>query len=220
MLRGIYYEWENGLFNEKDRYLITSPKIRTKLEEILNKISIDFTFLFVESYYASESTDAVLKSHYLDRLNCVIKENNIQKDENHIIFAKNSTSGEPLSAWMILHCLGHAVLTGDGPVGKRIADIVRHKSIKDIFCFHSAQTDNDAPIVDSGEIIFEIFAEYIWNGKIRFKNPKDVIEIKELEHSIDVALKMKSGTIVQDYYIPNEFVMKSIREKAENKCYS
>lgn len=164
------------------------------------------------------------------------QENNIPI-QGHITFAKNKSTGDPMKPWMILHTIGHA-LTEEYPrtqseMGVILKDVaMRHAtshgygySVRDdkltqmevmarIFKFGSAQRIIDqktrkTQIRDFGELVHELFAEFLWHGKIRYQMPEEDLRKPRGENDFKSNIHLapwKGGDVAEDikhleYYI-------------------
>lgn len=185
-------------FSKKDRLIITHPKTFRILEEKLKNSKYNFNILLIESQKDSN------KNEYMEHLIKFMKENNISQ-QNHITFAKNSTSGHLLTPWMILHTLGHAISEeNDYYVTSEVINLlepIKNIGINNIFNFKSAEEIKN---IYDGEIVHELIAEYLWHGgEIRVKNPYNNNEkimnvIFEIEEKIAELLDNCIGKIILD----------------------
>lgn len=191
-------------FSKKDRLIITHPKTFKILEEKLKDSKYNFNILLVESQKKSSVNE------YMEYLIKFMKENNINQ-QNHITFAKNSTSGHLLTPWMILHTLGHAISEENDYNIRNIINLlepmeninypIASGGIKNIFNFKSVE---EIKSIYDREIVHELIAEYLWHrGKIRVKKPYNNIEeimnvIFEVEEKITEILDNCVGKIILD----------------------
>lgn len=198
-----------GRFSHRDKILISHPRTSRILEEKLKSSKYNFNILLMEKKQGYEFVYSANVKEYNDRIYEYMKENNL-KIENHITFVKNATSGHLLTPWMILHTLGHAVTDHAYNFGSELVNAIKEKirswnelevgSLKNIFQFASIQKG----VVDStDELLHELIAEYLWNGKIRI-NPNAnnmVIEyVKNLEDEIEKLLSSCVGSIIYDTF--------------------
>jgi len=201
-------------FSRRDKILVTRPKTIKTLEDKLRISEYNFIILLVEK----DSKKGI----YEEQIQQYLHKNKIDRTDS-IVFAKNASSGHLLSPWMILHTLGHALLTSPHigiqatwDLSKvlhqiRIAaadkeDIpLNQEDLKNIFSFKSLTYDK-FPLSNS-ELEFELVAEYLWNGKIRvnpqvssFKNSRQIVsDIKRLESIIKSCLDRCVGKIIFDF---------------------
>lgn len=190
-------KWDNkgiaannlGAFVQRDRKLITKPAIAQQLERILNKSGYTFNVLFIESWAADQGNYQRIVAEYL-------RDKQIPT-QGRITYVKNGSSGDPLSPWMILHTMGHAVMQDTRPLWNVLEQFYRehirsytsvpeeidkdfdseHQRVATFvsrfLAFRSARVKGQNALVIS-ELCYELFAEYMWNGGfIRFNKPTD-----------------------------------------------
>ena len=195
--------------NARDEKVVSHSKTYRQLERVL-KTSTNFDFNIIigqppaSKYgYSQNGVRQFVKD--------IAAKENIPL-QNHITFVKSSSTGDVLTSWMILHNIGHAILDNDNQVGNqamitiskllsqletrtnaneksRVADLVK------LFNFRSAR-EKPNKIIDIGELVFELMAEYLWHGKIRFSESNPIIQ--EIEKELHNSLAAAVGTIVLD----------------------
>jgi hypothetical protein len=97
-----------GYFSNTDVALLSNQKSSKTLENKLKNVGYNFNILIFESSVDDDRRNVSPPSNYIRKINNYIRSNNITL-ENHITYVKNGSSGDPLTPWMILHTLGHAV---------------------------------------------------------------------------------------------------------------
>lgn len=209
------------LINQRDQKSVTHPKMRRQLEEALNRSTQYNWNIIVGDPQVTYGYGAAGKFKYIAAL---IEQGELQT-EGHITFFKTESSGETLTAWMLLHNIGHALLDSNrlkaGKMAKTAieaklrrlesqpglsdkdkgADLAKH------FQFRSARmavTDRDhrSAVAGSQELVFELVAEYLWHGHIRF-NPSPQLPnlaevVKEIEQLIHRILGIAVGQVLYD----------------------
>ena len=197
---------EKGKFTRRDQILISRPKTFRELEERLKNSKYNFNILMIEknpdySYSKSSEINQLAPPYGLGGNHSEIieylKENKIDF-YNSITFIQRSSSGHLLTPWMILHRIGHAITTriGNKNVDYKFYSIVReylpekfNNKILSIFEFKSAKDPKYSGINDA-ELIHEVIAEYLWNGKIRLSTSLGEQDKKECEQLIDELEKL------------------------------
>ena len=143
--------------------------------------------------------------------------------EGHITFVKGSSTGDTLTAWMLLHNIGHAILDNHPEIMKALKAYVyqlemslvnrvgldsdmRLNTLSRLFKFRSARIrlekpGNKASVLDEEELIHELMAEYLWHGKIRLNEstPRILQIINFIQIMLHSSLEQSVGTIVVDY---------------------
>jgi len=229
----------SGYFSNKDVIRIKDPNTYRTLENKLKSIGYNFNIILAESMSIPKvSNNFNYKRDYEQQIQNYMVIRGLQK-ENHITFVKNSSSGDLLTPWMILHNIGHAVTSklGIQRIGDQVEDCLRKTGLfgkalkktpvyedededededysnttqfidslysmiifKKIFKFRSSQ--NEKNLLDFDEFIHELFAEYLWNGKIR-TNPEYVEVGRCLESIIRSCLDSCVGKIIYDLVDP------------------
>jgi len=173
---------ERGIFNSRDRVVISHPKTLETLEKVLSKHRWTFNILLYE---------ANSKDDFFQKISDWMIQNQIPK-EGRITFAKNGSSGDAMTPWMILHTMGHALL-GYGlhreDAYNRIRDELRNLC-KQLIAQEFPEDSREVTVIGKylkfksvtninnnnvkaklgtsiAEFIYELFAEFMWNGKIR-----------------------------------------------------
>lgn len=197
-----------GRFSSKDKILISHPRTLRVLEEKLRNSKYNFNILLIEKKqgHGVIYTDNV--KEYDAQVSAYMRDNKLQKS-NHITFVKNATSGHLLTPWMILHTLGHTVTDHIYNFSSEPITAVKEKirswnnlgvgSLRNIFQFASIQKG----VVDSTEeLLHELIAEYLWNGRIRVNsNSSSIIEyVKDLEDDVEKLLSSCVGEIIYDTF--------------------
>lgn len=206
-------QYVSGHFSYSDNAVIKSPKTERILKEKLKNIGYNINIILYETV---ERTPHVPEEYRKNIEDYMIKKG-LQK-ENHITFVKNSTSGDLLSPWMLLHNLGHAVTFGDGQnfnvnleqdvvscvqihvdryFDASIRSNFRKVAFQDIFKFKSIQKIQS--ISQFAEVVHELVAEYLWHGKIRI-DPNYSGFGNCLEIRIKKALDRCVGRIIYDWF--------------------
>jgi hypothetical protein len=212
---GIYAgnnQWD--IFSKKDKILISHPKTFKTLEEKLRKSSFNFIILLIEQHNGLEPPYGLDEDQIRDYLD----KNNIdaQTRKNSIIFAKDATSGHLLTPWMILHTIGHALTDSSrtrfyiNEINQTLWDIEKTgesgfllNPLKKVFVFKSIKDSN---VPNRDELINELIAEFLWNGKIRInpeiaslKFPEEIkSKVLSIEEDIKKCLNLCVGTIIWD----------------------
>lgn len=216
-----YYSGVLGRYSFRDKAIITHPKTVRVLEQKLSNSEYNFNILFYEMRVTDRQAYESQIRRSADRY---IEMNDLDKD-NSITFVKNGSSGDSLTPWMILHCIGHAAFDftykKQGSLGTIYDSInsILYKFLKyneldsdtddlfslasKAFVFSSVQQEK---IEDNSELLYELMAEYLWNGTIRvnsaFVNGENRHEIlshlAQLIASYDVILKRCVGSIILD----------------------
>lgn len=196
-----------------DEKIVTHPKTHRQLEIALNR-STHFNWNIIVGQPPPTRWEG-----YTGTKNYVMslaKKGEIELDD-HITFIKTSSTGEPLTAWMILHNIGHAILDAMSIGGDMMVKIERllkgitkndtddeRGVVKDLasnFKFRSARTtmkdpDSKLGITNMEEVIFELMAEYLWHGHIRPQTPNPIY--KQIEECLHTALRDAVGKIIVD----------------------
>lgn len=195
-------------FTDADVRVTTHPKTKETIERIL-KTSTNYNFNIL---ILPKNIDA--KSY------CT--QNKIPL-ENHITYVKISSSGDPLTPWMIFHTLGHALIGGTedysgGPTDTsttikqlltrieelnpvKTVEIDTFPTISKVFKFSSAVNNK---ITNLWEFIYELVAEYLWHGKIRYNAPQGFYQpalqsnVTQIGQAINYALSKVVGKIIID----------------------
>jgi hypothetical protein len=211
------------VFTIEDRNIIKSGVAAKKIESILNKTKWTWNILFIEAHRKTlNSQDSVYKkkSWLKNSVEKYITDNNIPM-QGRITFAKNSSTGHLLTPWMTIHTMGHALLSNrykeiwthfyDSMQSWAGDDIIyTYDLARDLFMFQSAQKRNlrDTSGYSQSELVYELFAEYLWNGgKIRLnKNsiyyPAATHDIKIIYDFFEEELNAAVGQIVVDFFAP------------------
>lgn len=212
-------------FSQEDRKALQQPSLVRKLEQVLNRFSsYNFNIIMLEPDKQTRlailaNNKKAAEQYYLEYINRYIEEGNIQL-AGHITFVKSSSTGHPVTPWMILHTLGHAL--EKYPVVEQIRINLRNIAnlqvnqvlpishwgnkttvvfATKIFKFLSAritqQTESDPlqrKIELLDELIFELIAEYIWhNGKIRYQLPQNIDQEKLKYYISVIETNIKTG---------------------------
>lgn len=209
----------SGYFSTGDEAIIKHPKTAKILEEKLKNIGYNVNIIFYEDINRTDR----LQYAYVEKINKYIEKNNIQK-EGHITFVKNSSSGDFLTPWMIFHTFGHAVngysKTQKPSLDEKISQCFseykiwsgsRYQSIKlgqmpveddlsKIFKFKSIKNKMPDGVPNFVELVHELIAEYLWNGKIRtttsvYESFANCLETK-IKESLDICV----GNVIFDYF--------------------
>ena len=208
-------------FSQQDRNLITHPKTFQKLEQILKNSGYNFNILLYESWGHYDYDKAIhSKTDWLKEVEQFIAENGIQI-ANHITFVKNSSTGDPLTVWILTHTIGHALIKP--PTREKMTEILKSVATmpdkfdiiqfwSQIFKFKSIQKQPSgtvekikpfAGVSSIEELIYELVAEFLWNGGIRANtsnNPKVSQAVANLERMIQGALDFAEGKIITDFF--------------------
>ena len=120
--------------------------------------------------------------------------------ESDVVFVKSGPSGDPLTPWMVLHAVGHALLNRDSKLDMtmttdindmknrfRTADILQPQ-FSCLFNFRSAriidnqnEPRNFAPVTSDAELRHELIASYLWHGgKIKRPTEECVEDIADI----------------------------------------
>jgi hypothetical protein len=207
-------QWDK--FSKRDKILISHPKTFKILEDKLRNSSFNFIILLIEQQQNDSSNIRKYESQIQDYLNA----NNLDvyARRNSIVFAKNSTSGHLLTPWMILHTIGHALFESPHLNASLFYDVsntlweidkLSEQQLKKVFVFKSIRDSN---LVNRAELINELVAELLWNGKIRISPKIDSLypnseqvsseEIKSkvllLEKQLNKCLESVVGKIIYD----------------------
>lgn len=204
---------QTGIFNEKDRVVITHPKTAITLEKILGQHHWNFNILMIEDNVGKFSHQR--KDHRAKYLKIVYKwlmANNIPI-AGRITYAKNGSSGDPMTPWMMLHTMGHAIVGRDetwiiqmlknlNPDGKSTVFLKSHLKFKSVENMNNVNVKSKLGHNLWSELVYELFAEYMWNGTIRLKqNDKDVFETMEKIKAIfKNCLERSVGKIIVDHF--------------------
>lgn len=205
-----------GNIDDTDHKVLSKGKTKSLLEKQLAQ-STGYNFnIIVGTFPGSPS-----KVAYLNKVIEYCKENNIPL-ENHITFAKSSSTGHPLTAWMLLHTIGHAILnqpnrsqvyrildkilekvskiyTDEGSYVNDKAKYFKFKSALNTSANMKPTAKGDVPgIANKEEFAYELLAEYLWHGKIRIDPVYQHLAL-ELEQLFDGLLKSCVGYIIMDY---------------------
>jgi hypothetical protein len=215
-------------FSERDKAIISHPRTARILEEKLKKIGINLNILFIEDRNRPQGFG-------VNYINDYLKNKNINKANSITFLLHNSAGGQLLTPWMILHRFGHALMESlderDDTFSSKFRQIFTkyfgyqntipssHPLARDffdnlhnIFLFKSTSpdsfSDNFPPLGAAiGELIHELVAEYLWNGRIRI-NPSALGEeeisqykegINEAEKLINQLLRHHVGSIVTTF---------------------
>ena len=153
---------------------------------------------------------------YREKVEKYMKDNGLQK-EGHITFVKNSSSGEYLTPWMILHTLGHAITDVNDELTPNILrclssvgfgrieasgaplDFSDTDKISDLLVFKSVREPSLYSPISIGEVIHDLVAEFLWHGRIRTKKESQRPIAQCLEGSLNVALSRSVGRIIYDW---------------------
>lgn len=185
-----------GYFSKKDIKIITNPKTTRILKEKLKNIGYNINILLYEKS----------KGNYTKEIEEYIQNNNIPT-ENHITFVKNGSTGDFLTPWMIFHTFGHAVQNYQkiNPPSNSLLNCFelgfQLQQAKNLFMFKSAQ-NMDVPtkrIIDFAELENELIAEFLWNAKIRIKQPQFLSLAECIENKIKQSLNQCVGKIIYDW---------------------
>jgi hypothetical protein len=97
-------------FNQEDRTAIQNPSLAKYLEKALSKLTkYNFNVILMEEDHKDViMIGSGLHRNFIQQVSDYIKQNNIQT-QGHITFAKNGSTGHPMTPWMILHTIGHAI---------------------------------------------------------------------------------------------------------------
>lgn len=207
---------DRGQFNINDKIIIKHPKTVATLERLLSRHRWKFNILMYETH--SENME---EKEFTDLVKKWMHQNKIEIWD-HITFAKNGSSGDLMTPWMILHTIGHAindettigysiieflkkVYTG-GPMSNeeligKLSNILQFKSIANM---GKINTKMKLAPSSAQEFVNELIAEYLWNGKIRYKPSATSIEIQslaEVEQAIAKNLDNMVGRIIIDYFV-------------------
>ena len=225
-----YFKGILGRYSSRDKAIITHPKTARILEQKLSNSEYNFNILFYEMRVTDRQS---YESQVLRSADLYINRNNLDID-NTISFVKNGSSGDSLTPWMILHCIGHAVFDFASKKDRRLDP---HDSINLILkkflminssgedtenrkAYHSDTEDllsvaseafafssiRQKKIDDESELLYELMAEYLWNGSIRINrayanggNRGEILTyLAQLNASYDVMLKRCVGSIILD----------------------
>ena len=208
-----------------DRRLIQSGRTYEALERVLKtSTKYDFNIILIEydPNYIKKSN--IPRNRFLSQVQDYCQQENIPL-EGRITFAKNSSTGDPLTPWMILHTMGHALYEKED--ARSLESILREmldhyndsggndsNSIinfyTQVFKFRSARINprkikyNDK--LTMPELCYEIVAEYLWHGYIRAKHDDPEFDTMaltmKLKENINDKLARAVGRIIADFYIP------------------
>lgn len=212
-----YSKDATGHFSQQDRAIISHPATVRKLEELLSRHQFKFNIVLYES--AQTSYGALIKN-ILE----FMEQNNIPS-EGHITFAKNGSSGEPLTIWMMLHTLGHALLpesSGTSTINMLLMNFYHDTHVKGeenemkmppieflryFFQFKSASIPMTSTkgLNSLLELEYELVAEYLWNGFIRITpGTKYGYEAQQLKNNLEAEifkyLQNAVGNVIVDHY--------------------
>lgn len=210
-------------FNPLDQKAIHNEKLRKIVETRLDaSTGKNWNILFLE--FPVTGKDHQYRKYVRDY--CI--ENNIDL-ENSITFAKNSTSGDVLTPWMVLHTIGHAITDNDKinlenfhvavNLYSELDQNTSHsfdalpRNIAKTFMGRSGRIEPDTQKGDLGkyntiqnyeEYEREIIAGYLWSKKIMLNpihNGKNKQkEIELIKKSIENILNSLVGRIIIDLY--------------------
>lgn len=188
-------------FDRLDRKIITLDKTQNCLRKALERHDYNFNFILMEAdkNYRSSQYERMIIDY--------MKENNIPL-ENHITFATNSSTGHPATCWMLLHKFGHALFDDVSYhiYGKEIKSAINRigrSRVTNIFKFKSARNSNfNSAVNDTDELVFELVAEYLWHGRIRFDDTDPELRsfVQLAETNIEKALSNAVGKIILDFF--------------------
>lgn len=203
------YRVEPNGFEPVDVKVMLNPATQRNLEARLKtSTNFDFNILLLGFDYS------LGKDQFLAHVMDYMKKENIPL-ENHITFAKNGSTGEPLTAWMIPHTIGHAISFYNKSIFIKILRIIedicekRFSNYKtavlpinlaaSLFKFRSARVTAAGKVakqtlLNFEELICDLVAEYLTYGKIRADVP--VNQIEELIHGV---LSDCVGKIITDF---------------------
>jgi len=195
-------------FVARDRKAIDNATIQNRLAQALERSTgFHFNIIFLES-----RTKLTSKYHEEAARYCL--RNSIPLD-GHITFVKNSSTGDPLSAWMILHTLGHALGDFDSNMVGRIRSIFSKMdaanritsstpddviaNLAKVFKFRSLANKK---VTSLEELVYELVAEYLWHGQIRANlvNFQVFSSVRAIEETIHEALSHAVGNIIIDLF--------------------
>ncbi|RDJ35665.1 MAG: hypothetical protein DWQ19_12670 [Crenarchaeota archaeon] len=200
-----------GVYNTHDRLVISHPKTVQTLERVLSRRKWTFNIILYESQNQKLTGFKKLIANWM-------RQNGIPT-EGRITFAKNGSSGDAMTPWMILHTMGHALIDEGGDFYDEVFNTLEDITylldfpgatatpeqwthvMGQIFQFKSI---NNNKIKIREEFIYELFAEYLWNGQIRLKaeTSADIVRyIQHIEKVFSSALQQAVGNIVVDHYI-------------------
>jgi hypothetical protein len=220
-----------GHFSFQDRAIISHPKTAQQLEKILSRHKWKFNFLMLESNepnYSKLEKDVML----------YMSENNIPL-QGHITFVKPASSGDPLTVWMHLHVLSHSLFPEDSSNYDKFMRLIREfyasvenvlpdelyqvassndivRFFRNFFVFKSAKEPFLSPIALNAldELLHELTAEFLWNGKIRLNNNIKYVNVKyarllesvkkfalDAEQLISRTLDRAVGHIIIDHWV-------------------
>lgn len=178
------------------RYKAQPSLIRQLNLKLAKNHPYDWNILVIEKIYSHHSD-------YREMVQQYCRDNNIQT-QGHITFAFNSSTGDPITPWMVCHKIGHALLkdeTCSDLMGKILLLAEQSGLTTDntsyiyskIFNFRSVR---DRLTENVAEILRDALAQYLLTGKIA-----STPEIsKELETKFSTMLQSAIGEILIDYY--------------------
>ncbi len=205
-------------FAARDRKAVHSSVIQNKLAQVLQtSTGYNFNIIFLERGLGYQDDSEV---DYVKSVQRYCLEQGIVLP-GHITFAKNSSSGDPLSPWMILHTVGHALGNFDKQLFSSINNILTNLYLEQgfgrsarfttkvsaymcqFFQFKSAKKE---AVLGLEELIYDLVAEYLWHGFIRWKLPEGIYiknfgeSVKEIEQIIHNSLGSAVGQIIVDFF--------------------
>jgi len=230
-----YFKGILGRYSSRDKAIITHPKTVRTLEQKLSNSEYNFNILFYEMNVTDRQS---YESKIRQSADSYIHRNNLDMD-NSITFVKNGSSGDSLTPWMILHCIGHAAFDFAHKKDKMsIYDSINLILKKFLMIDNSEEDEEDrkayhsnsgvrehAPdllsvaseafvfssirqkkVDDEHELLYELMAEYLWNGSIRINrayanggNRSEILTyLAQLNASYDAILKRCVGSIILD----------------------
>ena len=207
-----------GRFSQKDKSILSHPKTFKTLEDKLGKSGHDFNILMMDReepypYQLQDGSKKLTKIEWFKKEAKELLEREGVPTEGRITFIKNSSSGNLMKPWMVLHTLAHAVFEENGFGFVRLEPNIQRETTRltqdgtiplgQIFMFSSASAPQAAPQEQGGleghedpELQHELMAEFLWNGRIRIKGPDQEEAAENIQRSLEELLDNCVGKII------------------------
>lgn len=199
-----------GRYTKRDKIIISHPRTFRLLEEKLKNSKYNFNILFIEErkkeqYITISKAKAIFEKR--PELNYYFESNGIDI-QNSITFIQVGSAGHLMTPWIILHRIGHAIGSsygnsgGEYPALTEVLDIIYNYFNKaswgDILSLFKFKSAVDRNISGSQELVHELIAEYLWNGKIRSNSSDERVlnMMNDIGTFIDLLLESCVGKIM------------------------
>ncbi len=216
-------------FIKRDRDIITNKLGKQLAEKFDATTKHNWNILLVEQFGNTSW------GKYREFIHDYVSKHNIVL-QNHITFAKNSSTGHPISPWMVAHTIGHAVFNTNSQAKDQITEvitpIINDDDIRNLHLltnllpFTSAvatsagRMKSDRAIVILDELIYEMMAYYLISGDFKFKPNKyyDAMLYPHLKMERIRDKIVDSNKPLEVVFKETEQKIKSLLEKALDNC--